>query len=111
MKTYRVYLAYTKDFIVEANSYEEAIRKAHEGDVISTGSLVACPEDDYADEEKEADMVKITCYNKTEMMERQEAIRFYRECADNSEGSERERYVTILFGLMDGLNEVGDDLD
>ena len=48
---YRVYLNYVKDFTVEANSYEEAIRKAHEGDAISEGSLTACPEDDYADEE------------------------------------------------------------
>ena len=51
MKTYKVYLSYVKDFTVEANSYEEAIRKAHEGDVISEGSLTACTEDDYADEE------------------------------------------------------------
>lgn len=51
MKTYKVYLSYVKDFTVEANSYEEAIRKAHEGDVISEGSLIACPEDDYADED------------------------------------------------------------
>ena len=52
MKTYRVFLSYVKEFIVEADSYEEAIRKAHEGDVISTGNLTACPEDDYADEER-----------------------------------------------------------
>lgn len=51
MKTYKVYLSYVKDFTVEANSYEEAIRKAHEGNVISEGLLIACPEDDYADEE------------------------------------------------------------
>lgn len=56
------------------------------------------------------DKVKITCYGKTETMERNEAIKFYRECADWSEGSERERYVNILFGLMDGLNEVTDEL-
>lgn len=55
------------------------------------------------------DKVKITCYGNTEIMERNEAIKFYRECADHSEGSERERYVNILFGLMDGLNEVSDD--
>lgn len=54
------------------------------------------------------DIVEITCYGKTEMMERNEAIRFYREGADCSEGSERERYVNILFGLMDGLSEVSD---
>lgn len=55
------------------------------------------------------DKVKITCYGKTEIMERSKAMKFYREAADWSEGSERERYVNILFGLMDGLNEVSDD--
>ena len=54
------------------------------------------------------DMVKITCYGKTETMERSNAMKFYREAADWSEGSERERYVNILFGLMDGLSEVDD---
>ena len=58
---------------------------------------------------KKTDMVKITCYGETEMMDRQEAMTFYRDCADNSDGSERDRYVTILFGLMDGLTEVSDD--
>lgn len=55
------------------------------------------------------DKVKITCYGRTETMERKEALRFYRECAEGSEGSERDRYVSILFGLMDGLNEVTDE--
>ena len=55
------------------------------------------------------DKVKITCYGKTDVMERKEAMKFYRECADCSEGCERERYVNILFGLMDGLTEVSDD--
>jgi len=56
-----------------------------------------------------ADLVKITCYGKTEMMERDKAIKFYRECADWSEGSERERYVNVLFDLMDGLSEAKDE--
>ena len=55
------------------------------------------------------DIVNITCYGKTEKMERSKAIKFYRECADYSEGSERERYVNILFGLMDGLTNVSDE--
>ena len=54
------------------------------------------------------DMVKITCYRQTETMERKEAIKFYREAIDCSEGCERERYVNILLGLMDGLKEVDD---
>lgn len=57
------------------------------------------------------DLVKITCYRKTETMERSKAMKFYRECADNSEGSERDRYVNILFGLMDGLKEVSDEYE
>jgi len=55
------------------------------------------------------DKVKITCYGKTETMERKAALKFYREAADCSEGSERERYVNIIFGLIDGLTEVSDE--
>ncbi len=54
-------------------------------------------------------MVQITCYGRTESMERNKALKFYRDCADHSEGSERDRYVNILFGLMDGLSEVCDE--
>lgn len=62
-----------------------------------------------ADKEIRMDKVRITCYGKTDVMERKDAMKFYRECANESEGSERERYVNILFGLMDGLTEVSDD--
>lgn len=55
------------------------------------------------------DKVKITCYRKTEVMDRKEAIKFYKECAEWSEGAERERYVNILLGLMSGLREVSDE--
>ena len=55
------------------------------------------------------DKVKITCYGKTDVMERSKAIRFYRDCMDNSEGCERERYVNIFLGLIDGLTEVSDE--
>lgn len=55
------------------------------------------------------DKVIITCYGKTEIMDRRKAMAFYRDCANNSEGSERERYVNILFGLMDGFREVSDE--
>lgn len=55
------------------------------------------------------DKVKITCYGKTETMERKKAIQFYRECIANSEGSERERYVNIFMGLVDGLSKVSDE--
>jgi len=49
MAKYEVFLDYVKEFTVEAESYEEAIRKAHEGNVIGEGGLNACPENDYAD--------------------------------------------------------------
>ncbi|MBR6163259.1 hypothetical protein IKQ26_05180 [bacterium] len=55
------------------------------------------------------DMVKITCYGKTDTMERKAAIRHYSECIANSEGSERERYTTILMGLEEGKTEVTDE--
>ena len=55
------------------------------------------------------DLVKITCYGKVEVMDRQKAMAKYRECIDWSEGSERERYVNIFLGLLDGLKEVNDD--
>lgn len=55
------------------------------------------------------DKVKITCYGKTEIMDRFEACQFYREGILNSDGSERERYVNILMGLLDGLDEVSDE--
>ena len=54
------------------------------------------------------DKVKITCYGKTDVMERNDAIKFYRDCMDHSEGCERERYVNIFLGLIDGLSEVND---
>lgn len=52
MKTYRVYLCYAKDFVVRANSENEAIDKAHEGDVISEGSLDPWDEYDYVEIEE-----------------------------------------------------------
>lgn len=55
------------------------------------------------------DMVKITCYGKTETMERSKALDFYREAIACCEGSERDRYMTIFIGLMDGLAEVSDN--
>ena len=55
------------------------------------------------------DKVKITCYGKTDVMERKDAMNYYRDCIDNSEGSERERYMNIFLGLLDGLTEVNDE--
>lgn len=54
--------------------------------------------------------VKITCYNKTEVMDRKEAITFYLDCMRNSEGSERDRYTNIYMQLLDGCTECCDEV-
>ena len=55
------------------------------------------------------DMVKITCYGKTEMMTRAEAINLYMGGVAFCEGSERDRYTNILIGLLNGDTEVSDE--
>lgn len=57
------------------------------------------------------DMVTITCYGDTESMDRKKAIDFYTECAAGSDGSEKERYLTILGGLYAGESVVDDGKD
>ena len=57
------------------------------------------------------DMVKITCYDETEEMERKKAIAFYTEAFYGSDGSEQRRYATILAGLNAGKSEVSDEDD
>mgnify|MGYP007070219061 FL=1 len=56
------------------------------------------------------DIVIITCYRKTERMERGKAIEFYSEgafaCAGSSEG---DRYMSIVMGLKEGLSAVDDE--
>lgn len=54
------------------------------------------------------DVVKVTCYNRTELMERNEAIEFYKDCMFNSEGSEQDRYTNIYMMLSEGLKEAND---
>lgn len=58
------------------------------------------------------DAVTITCYGKTEVWDdRKAAIRFYRKGADECEGAERDRYVRIVFQLLDGKTECFDTED
>ena len=54
------------------------------------------------------DLVKITCYNRTETMEREDAIAKYVEAMAWSDGSERDRYVNVYLGLISGATEVSD---
>lgn len=54
----------------------------------------------------------ITCYGKTttyKESERKAQIKEFREAADWSDGSERERYLNILLDLMDGLKVCRDE--
>lgn len=56
--------------------------------------------------------VKVTCYNETETYpSAKAAIDFYQECANCSDGCERERYLTIVSKLLDGQTEVDDQWD
>ena len=55
------------------------------------------------------DIVTITCYYETEKMTRKEAIDFYENCAENSDGNEHRRYMNILDGLRAGLMKVDDN--
>lgn len=55
-------------------------------------------------------MIKVICYNKERTWEdRNEAIRFYRQCAFSSEGSEQRRYVNILSDLYANKDLCVDD--
>ena len=58
---------------------------------------------------KEKDIVKVTCYYKTEEYERTEAINKFRECVLCSEGSEQSRYSKILGELLSGYKECSDE--
>lgn len=48
------------------------------------------------------DIVTVTCYGKTEQLDRKVAIDKYLEAMVCSEGSERDRYSKILGELMTG---------
>lgn len=47
-------------------------------------------------------MIEIVCYNQIECWHtRKNALRFFRDCARNCEGAERDRYVNIVWDLED----------
>ena len=53
--------------------------------------------------------VTITCYGTTEVWDdRMEALRFYKQGAEECGGSESRRYANIVFQLMDGKTECSD---
>ena len=46
-------------------------------------------------------MVKVLCYGKIkEYADRKQAIEYFRQCQNSSEGAERERYTNILCNLL-----------
>lgn len=58
---------------------------------------------------KAGDSVSVTCYGITaDWDNRNEAILYYAEGLNNSEGSEKERYSNIVWGLIDGDKKVAD---
>lgn len=56
------------------------------------------------------ELVKVTCYRKTETMTRRQAIKEFYEGMMCCEGSEGERYTTIYWQLMEGRKNVTDEL-
>ena len=53
--------------------------------------------------------VTVTCYNNTENWPcAEDAIRYYREAANCSDGCERDRYLAIVSKLIDGQTVVDD---
>ena len=56
--------------------------------------------------------VTITCYGTTEVWDdRMEALRFYKQGAEECGGSESRRYANIVFQLMDGKTACSDTED
>lgn len=48
-------------------------------------------------------LISIVCYNQIELWhDRDNAIDFFKDCARNCEGAERDRYLNILWDLEDG---------
>lgn len=61
-------------------------------------------------EHKLNEKVTVTCYRQKKTMKRRDALEFYLEGMQCSEGSEHERYETIFFQLMAGHTECSDEI-
>ena len=59
---------------------------------------------------KKADLVVVTCYGKSKVWERKEAIDFFLDGMMGCEGTERERYTDIYIQLIDGAKEASDEI-
>lgn len=54
---------------------------------------------------------KITCYGQTtehKESERPEQLKFYEECIYSAEGCERDRYVSVFFGIINLKKDIDD---
>ncbi len=55
------------------------------------------------------EIVYVTCYGKRKQYTRRNALKFFYEALQGSDGSERERYETIFFQLLEGNIECSDE--
>ena len=61
---------------------------------------------------RKLDAVTITCYGETKIWDdRKEALRFFKQGAQECDGAESRRYANIVFQLMDGLSVCSDKED
>ena len=61
---------------------------------------------------RKLDAVTITCYGETKVWDdRIEALRFFKQGAQECDGAESRRYANIVFQLMDGLSVCSDKED
>ena len=61
---------------------------------------------------RKLDSVTITCYGETKVWDdRMEALRFFKQGAQECDGAESRRYANIVFQLMDGLSVCSDKDD
>ncbi len=59
---------------------------------------------------RKVDLVVVTCYGKSKVWERSEAIAFFLDGMMGCEGAERERYTDIYIQLIDGAKEASDEI-
>ena len=57
---------------------------------------------------KKSDLVVVTCYGRQQVMQRKDALAYYKDAILCCEGAERDRYVNIYFQLLDGAREAYD---
>lgn len=55
------------------------------------------------------EQITTTCYGHTDKWaSREQAVRYFQECAMCSEGAEKERYTNIILQLLDGQTDCHD---